>query len=48
MFRYALQNNFNNRPFQRGLGRRATFLEDGGLAAKGNPLLTATVEMQLQ
>ena len=38
----------SNRPFQRGLGQRATFLEDGGLATKGNPLLTAKVDMQLQ
>ena len=36
------------RPFQRGLGRRATFLEDGGQAAKGNPLRIANVKMQLQ
>ena len=38
----------SNRPFQRGLGRRDIFLEDGGLAAKGNPLSTPNVEMELQ
>ena len=36
------------RPFHRGLGRRATFLEDGGYAARGNPLRDANTELELQ
>ena len=32
---------FRNRPFQRGLGLGATFLEDGGYGMRGHPLLDA-------
>ena len=43
----ASKSHTPNRPFQGGLGRCTTFLEDNGYTATGNPLLAANIEMQL-
>ena len=44
--RYLVGAKYSNRPSHRGLGRSASFLENGGYAVRGNLIFDANAKVQ--